>query len=188
MLAGGGGASRSALVVLSVRVDPGPVVDALAADGFTVETAGRGADLPARAHTLMPSLIVLDLDATDGDAPAACRAIRQRWEGYLILLTPGGNGADRVMALDAGADDCVPSSTSPREIAARARAMLRRPRLAAGGAGPLWAGHVTLDPVSRTVQVDGEHIRLTRIEFEILHLLLERPHRVVERRRLVERV
>jgi DNA-binding response OmpR family regulator len=105
----------------------------------------------------------------------------------LDIGLPGIDGFDRVAGLEAGADDYVSKPFSPRELAARVKAILRRvPATAAPAGGILAAGGVQLDHASRAVTVEGEPVDLTSREFELLATLLAHPNVVLSRDRLLE--
>jgi DNA-binding response OmpR family regulator len=139
-----------------------------------------------------PDLVILDLNLPVLDGVEVCRLIRSRpaTAGVpIIMLTARTGEADRVAGLDMGADDYVTKPFSLRELAARVRAVLRRK------AGPRAAGmslyrgrHLVADFDAVAVTVDGDPVRLTRREFDLLRCLVEHRNRVLSRDRLLERV
>ncbi len=163
-------------------------------EGYEVDEAADGTSAieAARAHD--PDLVVLDLSLPDLDGMEVCRQLREFTDAYVLMLTARDDEIDRVMGLKTGADDYVTKPFSPRELAARVEAMLRRPR----GAGASTAasddddarvfGTLVIHPLAREVEVDGTAIELTRIEFDILDVLSERPRMVHSRAVLRERV
>ncbi len=139
-----------------------------------------------------PDLVILDLNLPVLDGIEVCRLIRSRPATAalpIIMLTARTGEADRVSGLDMGADDYVTKPFSLRELAARVRAVLRRKP---GGKVPgmsLYRGkHLVADFDAVAVTVDGDPVRLTRREFELLRCLVEHRNRVLSRDRLLERV
>jgi DNA-binding response OmpR family regulator len=158
-----------------------------------VETVYRG-DEALRAITEQPpDLVILDLNLPVLSGSEVCRIVRQRPETSripIIMLTAKTSETDRVAGLDLGADDYVTKPFSLRELSARVRAVLRRGQPAAQTPRPsLYRGahlHADFDAVS--IAVDGQSVRLTRREFELLRFLVENKNRVLSRDRLLERV
>ncbi len=142
-----------------------------------------------------PDLIVLDLNLPVLSGVEVCRILRARPNTAhtpIIMLTARSSEGDRVAGFDVGADDYVTKPFSPRELAARVRAVIRRGRqqVAERPAAPtIYRGeHLHADFEAVHVAVDGETIRLTRREFELLKYLVENKSRVISRDRLLERV
>ncbi len=163
----------------------------LRAEGFDVSFAHNGPDAVAVAREVDPVLIVLDVMLPGFDGIEACRQIRQFSDAYVIMLTAQEEEIDKVVGLSMGADDYIVKPFSPRELIARVRAMLRRPRASTAGpsdADPTTIGGLTLDSVARIVTVDGAAVELTRTEFDLLAVLASRPKAVVTRRQLIEAV
>jgi len=105
------------------------------------------------------------------------------------MLTARTSETDRVAGLDLGADDYVTKPFSLRELSARVRALLRRRHAGAAVAAPIYEGrHLTADFDAVAVSVDGQPVRLTRREFELLRFLVDNRNRVLSRDRLLERV
>jgi DNA-binding response OmpR family regulator len=121
-----------------------------------------------------------------------CRILRGRpatAQLPIIMLTARTSESDRVAGLDLGADDYVTKPFSLRELAARVRAVLRRRAPAAEGEGTVYRGaHLMADFEGVSIQVDGQPVRLTRREFDLLKCLVENRNRVLSRDRLLERV
>lgn len=182
-----GPASPCALVVDDAEEVVTLVAGALAADGFDVRVARDGAEALDAAREMSPDLVVLDLGLPTMDGMEVCRCLREFSDAYVIMLTARGDEGEKIVGLSAGADDYLTKPFSLRELVARSQAMLRRPR---GGAGErvISLGPIRLDPPARTVRVDGAEVALTRIEFEILHGLLECPGVVMRRHDLIDRV
>jgi DNA-binding response OmpR family regulator len=142
----------------------GVVGSYLEREGFAVDVAHTGPDAVASARDNQPVLIVLDIMLPGFDGIEACRQIRQFSDAYIIMLTARDEEVDKVLGLSMGADDYLVKPFSPRELIARVRAMLRRPRAStAGPAGPepLTLGGLSLDHEARAVTVDGQPVDLT---------------------------
>ena len=142
-----------------------------------------------------PDLVLLDLNLPVLNGLEVCRIIRSRADTAdmpIIIVTARTGETDRVTGLDVGADDYLTQPFSLRELAARVRAVLRRRHLAAAGrdgATPVYQGkHLRADFDAIAISVDGDAVRLTRREFELLKYLVENRNRVVSRDRLLERV
>ncbi len=163
---------------------------ALSADGFEVEEAGDGDAALEAARARPPDVVVLDLGLPTLDGVEVCRRLRTFSDAYVIMLTSRQEEIDTLVGLAAGADDYVTKPASGREIVARARAMLRRPRGAAAQ-GPAEEptrriGALEVDAAAREARVDGEVVALTRIEFDLLDALTLQPRVVVTRAALLE--
>lgn len=161
---------------------------------LTVTVAASGDEALKAVSTQLPDLVVLDLNLPVLSGLEVCRILRQRTgtAGLPILVVTARVGEeDRVLGLDAGADDYMTKPFGLRELSARVRALLRRARRPGGR-----ETHVNtyrddvlvadFDAVS--VSVNGAPIRLTRREFELLHFLVSNKNRVISRNRLLERV
>lgn len=140
----------------------------------------------------VPDLMILDLNLPVLSGSEVCRLLRSKPATAtlpIIMLTAKSDEADRVSGLDLGADDYITKPFSLRELAARVRAVLRRKQT--GGDRPsqvYQAGKLFADFEAVSVSVEGEPIRLTRREFELLKFLVENRNRVLSRNRLLERV
>jgi len=158
----------------------------------TVEIAASGDQALKLAAEQPPDLIILDLNLPVLDGLEVCRLLRTRpatAKTPIIMLTARATESDRVIGLDAGADDYITKPFSPRELAARVRAVMRRGRTEEQGPPPVYRGkHLTADFDAVSIAVDGEQVRLTRREFELLKYLVENRNRVLSRDRLLERV
>lgn len=160
------------------------VVYALEEQGFRTSVARLGAagvELARQGHV---DLVVLDIGLPDMSGIEVCEAIRRDADLPVIFLTARSEEADRVRGLELGADDYIVKPFSPRELAARVRAVLRR----VGEAGKLEPARVRVDDDGKRVIFDGAALALTRYEFGILALLLERPGRVLSREQLLDAV
>lgn len=163
-------------------------------EGYLVETAADGPTAVEKARLSRPDLIVLDLMLPGFDGIEVCRQVRTFSDAYILMLTARDEEVDKIVGFAVGADDYLVKPFSPRELIARSKAILRRPRTeATGTAGPdssacLHYGNLTLDPGSRIVSVGGKVIELTRTEFDLLEILVESPKNIFTRRQLLELV
>jgi DNA-binding response OmpR family regulator len=155
-----------------------------------VATSGDAALRSVQAHA--PDLVILDLNLPVIDGTEVCRRLRARPQTAatpIIMLTARTDEGDRVSGLDLGADDYVTKPFSLRELAARVRAVLRRRGVEPGTGISLYRGQrLVVDFDAVAVTVDGEPIRLTRREFDLLRCLIEHRNRVLSRDRLLARV
>ena len=168
----------------------GVVGSYLEREGFDVAVAHTGPDAVARARADSPVLIVLDIMLPGFDGIEACRQIRQFSDAYIIMLTARDEEMDKVLGLSMGADDYLVKPFSPRELIARVRAMLRRPRAAPDSdTTELYTiGALTMDAQGRTLTLDGNEIELTRTEFDLLAAMMAQPRSVLTRRKLIDAV
>jgi len=156
---------------------------------FEVVTAGDGERAVALAREVGPDVIVLDLMLPALDGVEACRRIRMFSDAYIIMLTAKGQEVDKLVGLSVGADDYMVKPFSPRELVARVHALLRRPRAGSLVEDPVRrVGDLTVDPAAREVRRGGVPVELTRLEFDLINVLSERPRVVFSRQQLLERV
>ena len=166
----------------------------LAREGYDVETAADGESGLAAARRARPDVVVLDLMLPGIDGIEVCRQLRTFTDAYVIMLTARAEEVDKLIGLSVGADDYLTKPFSPRELVARVKVMLRRPRTATSAAGgPVEEqvrrfGALAVDPQAREVNLDGVPVGLTRTEFDLLDALSERPRLAFTRARLIERV
>ena len=156
-------------------------------EGFAVSTAMTGERGVALARSEAPDLIVLDVTLPDTDGFEVCRRVREFSDAYIVMLSARDEEIDKVLGLTVGADDYVTKPFSPRELAARIKAMRRRPR-AAPPPGRRDFGDLVVDVAAREVAVDGRAVELTRLEFDVLELLSSAPRQTFTRAQLLERV
>ena len=166
------------------------VASYLEREGFAVDLAHDGPSAVDQARVLRPDLIVLDLMLPGFDGLEVCRQIRAFTAAYVIMLTARDDETDKVVALSVGADDYIVKPFSPRELIARTKAMLRRPRTPAEPEPipALVVGALVVDPDARTVTLDGAAVELTRTEFDILAALAARPRSALTRAQIIEHV
>ncbi|MFH8391746.1 response regulator transcription factor [Streptomyces sp. NPDC018036] len=150
--------------------------------GYTVEGVRSGR---AALAAVTPDVVLLDLGLPDIDGVEVCRRLRARSDAAIIAVTARGEEADRVVALDQGADDYLVKPFGLAELLARIRAVLRRRRPA--GPETVRHGPLELDLRTRRVSVGGRTVPLTPKEFGILECLAADPGRVVSRQQILER-
>ncbi len=155
-------------------------------DGYRVLTAGDGVEALHLAREGHPDLIVLDLMLPGMDGLEVCRLIREESDIPIIMLTARTTDQDRLAGLELGADDYVTKPFSPRELAARVRAVLRR-LPAERGPAKIERGELTVDFLKREVSLAGRHINFTPAEFKLLAVLVKEPGRVFSRAQLIEK-
>jgi OmpR family response regulator RpaB len=160
---------------------------------FQLEAASRPSLGLARLAAEPFEAVILDVMLPEMDGFEVCRRIRHGSDIPVLMLTARGDVTDRVVGLELGADDYLPKPFEPRELAARLQTILRRravPAAEAPGAEPV-ALHfegLSIDPVKREVQRQGETVELTGTEFELLHLLAQQPGRVFTRDEILNRL
>lgn len=165
------------------------LVDAyLKREGNTVHLARNGLDGLAAFRRYHPDLVILDIMLPEMDGLEVLRQIRRESDVYVMLLTAKSEEFDRVMGLTVGADDYLTKPFSPRELAARVKAILRRGRGSTNEQQPLSFKHLKIDTQRYEVQRDGEPIELTALEFKLLSTLATYAQMVLTRQQLLERV
>jgi two-component system catabolic regulation response regulator CreB len=163
------------------------VAYALRRDGFSVTVAQTLAEAETRHADA--DLVILDLMLPDGSGFEWIGSLRaERRDKPVIVLSSRDGEADRVAALETGADDYVTKPFSPREIVARVRAVLRRSAAVVAPEGAPAAHVVGLDEKTRRARVGDTALELTRVEFDLLACLLAGPDRVHTRVELIDRV
>jgi DNA-binding response OmpR family regulator len=182
------------------------VVGYLEREGFDVRSAADGESALDVAREQEPDVVVLDLGLPGIDGLEVCRRLRIFSDCYVLMLTARADEADEhvdmLVGLAVGADDYVTKPFSPRELVARIRVLLRRPRSSrspdprdetiADGRGPgeqaRRFGALTVLPMAREVLLGGASVDLTKTEFDLLATLSARPRQVFSRRQLIEAV
>jgi len=163
----------------------------LRSDGYEVVAAQDGQDALDRFDESSFDLVVLDVMLPRVDGFDVCRKLRARSAVPIIMLTAKAEEFDKVLGLELGADDYITKPFSMREFRSRVKAVLRRAELVRGsdnGDEPLVQGDLAVDFSKRQVEVRGEPVRLTYVEFEILSTLARAPGRVFSRTMLLERL
>ncbi len=158
-------------------------------EGFDVDEARDGETALERFHQNPHDLVVLDLRLPGIDGFDVLREIRRNSTVYVILLSARSEETDKLVGLELGADDYITKPFSPRELVARVRAVLRRPRDdGADPAGLMRFDGLTVDVDRHEVRVDERPVELTNLEFELLTAMADAPGRVFTRRQLIERI
>jgi DNA-binding response OmpR family regulator len=174
--------------VLVVDDEP-PIVELvkgyLEREGWQAQSAEDGITALDLIRTWEPDAIVLDVMLPGMDGIEVCARLRAFSDAYVIMLTARSEEIDRIVGLTIGADDYLTKPFSPRELVARIKALLRRPRADARPAGHGPAG-LDIDVGRRLVVVDGERVDLTALEFNLLAALAREPGMVVSRASLLE--
>jgi len=163
------------------------VRDYLERAGFAVSTARDGNEALMRAHQERPDLIVLDLGLPQLDGLEVTRRLRRDSGVPIIMLTARDDETDKVVGLELGADDYVTKPFSPRELAARVRAVLRR-HAGDADAEVLRVADVTVDIPRLRAAVAGRPVDLTATEFQLLTALARQPGRVFTRSQLLDAI
>lgn len=172
-------------------------------EGLSVATADNGAAALELIRATDPDLVTLDLTLPDMDGVEICRRLREFSDAYVIMITGRSDEIDRLMGLEVGADDYMSKPFSPREVRARASALLRRPRLSASAPAAVPATEAEAPAAPSDIDagdglvvstsllqatLDGELLPLTPAEFQLLAALVSRPDEVWERGALVREV
>ena len=166
----------------------------LSREGYDVARAADGLAAVEAAHAQAPDLILLDVMLPGIDGVEVCRQVRRFSDAYILMLTARAEEVDKLIGLSVGADDYVTKPFSPREVVARIKAMLRRPRAQAQApadtmeAPPLRVGALVIDEARHVVTRDGTEVLLTAREFALLVTLARHPGRVFTRAQLLEQV
>ncbi len=161
----------------------------LSRDGYKVLTAYDGTEALRLAREAHPDLIVLDLMLPGIDGLKACRIIRNESDVPIIMLTARTTEEDRLTGLDSGADDYVTKPFSPKELAARVRAVLRRlpGETIQRGPAEIRHGKLTVNFPKYEASLAGRVLNLSPIEFKLLGALVREPDRVFSRAQLIEK-
>jgi two-component system response regulator BaeR len=150
-------------------------------EGYASCTEGDGAKVLSVFHAENPQLVLLDINLPNVDGLQLCNAIRDRSNVPIIMTTARIDEIDRLIGLDAGADDYICKPYSPREVVARVRAVLRRTQPDAQATQA-----IEFDEARLQVQMAGITAVLTAIEFKLLHYLARSPGRIYSRERLMD--
>jgi DNA-binding response OmpR family regulator len=157
-------------------------------EGHSVLVVGDGRSALDRCRAYRPDLVVLDVMMPVVDGLDVCRILRSESDVPIVLLTARTTEEDLLLGLDIGADDYVTKPYSPRELAARVRALLRRSgRQRSGVPQVLTVGDLAIDVGRFEVRIAGVALPLTAKEFSILHTLAAEPGRVFTRAELIDR-
>ncbi len=177
--------------ILVVDDDPGireVLCDYLGQHGFEARGCASAAEMDHALAARAPDLIVLDLMMPGEDGLSVCRRLAGKGGPPIVMLSAMGEDTDRIIGLELGADDYLPKPCNPRELLARVRAVLRRPREDVGGGPALTFAGWRLDLMRRElIRPDGGPVTLSAGEFALLRAFAERPGRVLSRDQLLER-
>lgn len=157
--------------------------------GFEVEWVSTGA--AALSHTGPYDVVLLDLGLPDTDGLDVCKALRERGDVPIIVISARSDETDRVVGLELGADDYVSKPFGVREVIARIRAVMRRaqPRAAGADNGPdQYGSRLTVDRKAARVRLDGEEVALAPKEYDLLAFLTEEPGALMSREQIMEAV
>jgi phosphate regulon transcriptional regulator PhoB len=160
-------------------------------EGFDIESFARGRDGLEALRRSPPDLLLLDIMLPDQDGFSICKQVRadERLKSLpVIFLTARGEEVDRVVGLEIGADDYVVKPFSPRELVARARAVLRRQGRAEDTADAVQVRGLRLDPRTQDVTVGGAPVELSTLEFRLLYFLASHPRQIFSRDRLLDEI
>ena len=158
-------------------------------EGFATSAVGSGAEALEAVAARQPALVILDIMLPDVDGWDVCREIRRTSDVPIIMLTAREGDEDKIVGLELGADDYVTKPFVPRELVARAKAILRRARAAPAETGTLMTfGKLSIDTAKREVKLDGELITLRAKEYDLLAELARRPGVVFSREKLLQDV
>ena len=178
--------------ILVVDDDPGireVLTEYLSQHGYLTEGAATAAEMDRALAARPPDLIVLDLMMPGEDGLSVCRRVSGKGGPPIVMLSAMGEDTDRIIGLELGADDYLAKPCNPRELLARVRAVLRRPREAGETEGPCLAfAGWRLDLMRRELtRPDGRTTTLSAGEFALLRAFAERPGRIMTRDQLLER-
>ncbi len=181
--------TASILVVEDEPAIADTVVYALATDGFAPQWVASGEAALAAAASTPFALAIVDIGLPDINGFELCRRLQAAHPALpVIFLTARSGEIDRVVGLELGADDYVAKPFSPRELVARVRTVLRRAQRAAPvAAAPAAAAWFAVDDERKLIRFRGSPLDLSRIEYRLLKVLVERPGRVFSRDELMER-
>ncbi|MDP9383029.1 MAG: response regulator transcription factor [Chloroflexota bacterium] len=157
-------------------------------EGFEVVAARDGREALAQVAAERPDLVVLDVGMPELDGFEVCRRLRSESSIPIIMLTARGEDENIVLGLELGADDYVTKPYSPRELIARVRALARRSNGMVNRRDNLNSGPFQIDPDHMEVRRNGEPIRLTRIQFELLRYMMANQGQVLPTEMLMQNV
>jgi DNA-binding response OmpR family regulator len=157
----------------------------LGGNGFRVTVADLRREVVEQVLREMPDLVILDLMLPGQDGFAICRALRPAYSNPIVILTARDNDIDHVLGLELGADDYISKPVEPRVLMARIQALLRRSRRSGESADPAYRfGRLVINPVARSVHLNGASIPMSSNEFDLLAHLAEHAGEVLTREAL----
>lgn len=156
--------------------------------GFEVSLAEDGAEMERQMEASSPDLLVLDLMLPGEDGLSIARRLKSSTNLPIIILSAHGDPVDRIIGLEVGADDYIAKPFNPRELLARVRAVLRRlePKAQSVQEGIVKFGSFEVNLKSRSLRREGEPVRLTRSEFDLLEVFVTHPDRILKRDQIIE--
>jgi two-component system alkaline phosphatase synthesis response regulator PhoP len=160
-------------------------------EGYAVIGASDGESGLVRAVQRKPDVLLIDLMLPGIDGLEVCRSLRSKGETAhipIIMLTARASESDRIVGLEIGADDYVTKPFSPRELAARIKALLRRTRGFRRDAAMIRRGDLSIDLCSHEVRCGGRTLELTATEYRLLHFMASHPGHVFTRNSIIEGV
>jgi two-component system alkaline phosphatase synthesis response regulator PhoP len=174
-------------------VDDEPKIQRIAREyfesaGFAAQTVADGEAALASARADEPDLVVLDLSLPGMDGLDVCRQLRKTSNVPILMLTARDAESDKLVGLELGADDYITKPFSPKELVARARAVLRRAAMAEEPRQELRAGDIKMDLARMKTTVAGRMVELTATEFDLLATLVRQPGRVFTRAQLLDAI
>ena len=162
--------------------------DYLKQEGYTANVWENGSDALQAFQQELPDLILLDLMLPGTDGLTICRELRKHSQVPIIMLTARVEEIDRLLGLEIGADDYICKPYSPREVIARAKAVLRRSQQQPGETGNVPDSRLTINEGSATVSVEGQTTSLTAVELKLLQALYHSPGRIYSREQLMKKI
>ncbi len=179
--------ARSAILLVDDEPKVCDLIKAyLVKDGYDVIIAADGKAAIEKAQRYKPGLILLDLNLPELDGLEVCRTIRRHSNVPIIMLTARDDETDKIVGLELGADDYITKPFSPRELAARVSAVLRRYREGLKQGEQTIAGDLSLDQEKYEAIYLGQPLSLTAAEFKLLSVLARNPGRVYTRLQLMD--
>lgn len=157
-------------------------------DDYAVSVVHDGGSVVNKINEINPVLVVLDVMLPIMNGLEVCKLIRRNWNIPIIMLTAKGEEIDKILGLELGADDYITKPFSPREMAARVKAVLRRTRAQEKHEHVLQYPGLFLDSESHLVKINGQAVELTPKEFEMLWQMAANPGRVFSRDTLLNKV
>jgi two-component system phosphate regulon response regulator OmpR len=181
--------SGSVLIVEDDRDIREMVAEYLGGQGYEVHQAESGSDMREEIERHLPDVVLLDVRLPGEDGLTLARFLRERYDVGIIMVTAANGVVDRVVGLEIGADDYVTKPFDPRELLARLKSVMRRlqsraPAEASVGVGPerVPVGRCFLEVAAhRLVDVQGQEVPITSMEYELLRIFTEHPNKVLTR-------
>jgi len=160
----------------------------LESEGFSVKTFSSAEEIMTALARSVPDMFILDIMLPGEDGLSLCRSIRNKYSLPIIFVSARGEEFDRVLGLELGGDDYLAKPFSPRELVVRVKNIFKRLNRAGTGQGLLTLGNLSVDPERRTALANGEDLKLTTREFDLLQTLVSSPGRSFSRELLLENI